>query len=45
VAKGDRADDLTDRLIRELKLEGVKIEDVPAQPVGPGNRAPLPPTR
>lgn len=49
VAKSDPADDLTDRLIKQFKLESVKVEDVPRPtPTGPGAPpapAPAPPPR
>lgn len=49
MARSLAADDLTERLIRQFKLEGVKLEDSPragagAQPGMPG-RAPEPPVR
>ena len=44
VAKASRADDLTDRLIRQFRLENVKLDAPPTQPETPA-RAPLPPTR
>ena len=46
VAKASQADDLTDRLIRQLRLENVKLEDpnAPSSTNAPA-RAPLPPTR
>jgi hypothetical protein len=44
VAKASRADDLTDRLMRQLKLENVTLETPPTAPEAPA-RAPLPPTR
>jgi hypothetical protein len=48
VAKSAAADDLTSRLVRQLRLENVQLEDppqtTPAPEPGTG-RAPLPPTR
>ena len=48
LAKSPRQDDLTDRLVRQFKLENVRLDDPPTAPTG-GNgadgRAPLPPPR
>lgn len=44
MARSPRADDLTERLIRQLRLENVRLEDPAALPAQP-DRAPAPPSR
>lgn len=45
VAKSSRADDLTDRLVRQLGLENVRVDTPAPGAADPSGRAPLPPAR